>query len=47
MQEEKVREALNAHCKHRRPAISTQNMIFTMTMPSVTIPSQGNEFWGE
>lgn len=47
MQEEPIREALNAHWQASAAAISTRNTIFTLTMPSATIPSQVNESLGE
>jgi hypothetical protein len=47
MQEEQIREALNAHWDASAAGDATRNTIFTMAMLFVTIPSQASEFSGE
>jgi hypothetical protein len=47
MQEEQIREAFNAHCSRRQPAMQMRNTISTMTMPSAITLSQASASSGE
>ena len=46
MEEERIREALNAHWRASADGDAIAEHVFTLTIPFVIIRSQASEFWG-